>query len=189
MEIAINNFKLKKREMLFKIDHFNVSFTKMQLIGKNGTGKTSLFNEIKKGNHAINISCNQLSYINQKLILLSNLSITENIELLLPIDNNVLETYLSFFPSLTADKKIKHLSGGQKQLLNFLIGFNQEADCYLIDEPFNNLDRKNRTIIINLLTNTSKSFIIVAHGYNLDFCNENIIIEDKELKYARKNEN
>lgn len=187
MEITINNFKLKKRKLLFDIDSFNISFTKMQLIGKNGTGKTSFFNEIKEGNKSINISCNQLSYINQKLILLPNLSIIENIELLLPIKNTVLEVYLGFFPDLTATKKIKYLSGGQKQLLNFLIGFNQEVDCYLIDEPFNNLDRKIRTIIVDLLTDTTKSFIIVAHGYDLDFCNENLIIENKEFKYESKN--
>ncbi len=182
MKLVLNKSSLViKNKKLLTQTSMEVSFNKMQIKGLNGSGKTTMLNCIKEQTNGFQLESNNVSYINQKLILLLNLSINENINLLAPFENTIINQLLTIFPNLDLSKKVKKLSGGQKQILNFLIGFNQQAEVYLIDEPFNNVDKAKREIILDMLTNSDKHLIIVAHGYNLEFCDTKMTIKDKRI--------
>lgn len=65
-----------------------------------------------------------------------------------------------------AHSQISELSGGQKQRVFLARAFLQEADVYLLDEPFSGIDATTEAIIIDLfklLKNQGKTFLIVHH--------------------------
>ncbi len=132
------------------------------LVGNNGIGKTCLLNLITKnltpqrGNTHINGS---YIYINQDPLLLENLSVKRNI---IFFNQTNSQEIINKLKDLNINKKVKHLSGGQKQLVYLLICLYSNYDIYLIDEPFNNLD-KNKVHLIYELINTKHNVIVVDH--------------------------
>ena len=65
-----------------------------------------------------------------------------------------------------ADRQIGELSGGQQQRLFIARAFLQEADIYLMDEPFAGVDRTTETALITLfeeLKSQGKTLIVVHH--------------------------
>jgi len=68
------------------------------------------------------------------------------------------------------------LSGGQQRIVTILANFiaRPGADFYIIDEPFNNLDESNTSIVINLIKEMhlkypSSTFLIVTHPHQEKF--------------------
>lgn len=68
-----------------------------------------------------------------------------------------------------AKRPIGQLSGGQKQRVFLARALAQEADLYLLDEPFNGVDANTEKIIreyIQHLKKTGKTIIVVHHKLN-----------------------
>lgn len=68
--------------------------------------------------------------------------------------------------STFANRQISQLSGGQRQRVFLARALAQEADIYVMDEPFAGVDMKTERIIINLLKelkNDGKTIIVVHH--------------------------
>ncbi|WOO91905.1 ABC transporter ATP-binding protein [Mollicutes bacterium LVI A0078] len=63
---------------------------------------------------------------------------------------------------------MKTLSGGQKQLVYLLISLSTNYELYLIDEPFNNLD-KDRVEYIKALIMSKNNVLIIDHLNLFDF--------------------
>lgn len=64
------------------------------------------------------------------------------------------------------DRSIANLSGGQKQRVFLARALAQQADLYVLDEPFVGIDAPTEKIIINLLKNLQqqgKTIIVVHH--------------------------
>lgn len=65
-----------------------------------------------------------------------------------------------------ADRQISELSGGQQQRAFLARALAQEADLYLMDEPFSGVDVSSKAIIIPLLENLKiqgKTIVVVHH--------------------------
>lgn len=65
-----------------------------------------------------------------------------------------------------ADRQISELSGGQQQRVFLARSLVQDADIYLMDEPFKGVDAKSEKTIINLLKelrDREKTLIVVHH--------------------------
>lgn len=60
-------------------------------------------------------------------------------------------------------KKLKHLSGGELQVVNICIGLAKESKLLLIDEPYNNLSKINKSIFENIIMSVDRKIIIVSH--------------------------
>ena len=68
-----------------------------------------------------------------------------------------------------ADRQISQLSGGQQQRAFLARALLQEANLYLMDEPFAGIDLASETVIINLLKglrDQGKTILLVHHDLN-----------------------
>ncbi len=165
------------------------------LTGKSGSGKSTLLNIISgiqvydSGNYFVNkvkldvyddqymsqFRNAKIGYIVQDYALIEDYSVLENI--LLPSmynkkfekkdiqdKANVLAKDFGLFDSI--DKKVKHISGGQKQRTAIARSLILDPAIILADEPTTNLDEENFLLIIELfeaLKRAKKLIIIATH--------------------------
>lgn len=139
--------------------------------GRNGIGKSTLFKliygleKLDKGHIKYNykkISKKDINYIPQEVLLFPNLSARDNILLLSKKKDDVIK-FLSDNVRYSLKKKVKDLSGGEKQMLNLAIGLFNEAEIYLIDEPFNNLEKNYVALIKGKIENLKGIVILIDH--------------------------
>lgn len=64
-------------------------------------------------------------------------------------------------------KKVKTLSGGQKQTVNIILGLIHQPEIVLLDEPFVGLDYTKSAQLISTLKNLHKTIICVSHDIDL----------------------
>jgi ABC-type bacteriocin/lantibiotic exporter with double-glycine peptidase domain len=76
----------------------------------------------------------------------------------------------------------KNISGGQRQRISLARAFYRNADLFLLDEPFNELDETSEIILLNhlqQLANNGKIIVMVTHNKKaLSFCNKTISLDD-----------
>jgi iron complex transport system ATP-binding protein len=192
--ISVKNLCVEKegRELLSQL---SVKFNKGQfwaILGKNGTGKTTLlhtlagFNPYSKGSIKIN---------DQELKSLTILSLAQQIALLPQLLeaslNCTVKQSISYgrYPwhknkgeknqdqqliqqAITnmeldglCDKNIQQISGGELRKVEIATILAQNSETLLLDEPLNHLDVANRLKLMKLLQQLSqnKSIIIVTH--------------------------
>jgi len=160
------------------------------ILGKSGSGKTSLLNVmsgcdrfnsgeiifngilIKKHQKRVwnTIRNEQIGYIYQNFNLLTNLSVEENIALVLRmngvIDQNEIERKVSYTLSLVGLKEynkrvVDTLSGGQQQRVAFARSIVKDPTVIVADEPTGNLDSKSALEVMNALKKVSKQKLVV----------------------------
>lgn len=187
--LKFKDFKLKRGvKKLYQVDNLTVEFRKLQIVGPNGSGKSSLLKHLDK--YSKKYFKAKVGYVNQHPMLISRLDIKSNCELLLTTDySDLLAEYMTIFPELDSRKKVAKLSGGQIQVLNILFNLHEEKELYFIDEPYNNLDQNNRQYIENKLINLDANLIIIAHGYQLNFCDTTLVIDNQTIEERHENPN
>jgi len=69
------------------------------------------------------------------------------------------------------DKLVKNLSGGQKQLLAFVMGYQTAGRIFLLDEPTAALDKKNTVLLMDAITMLTQKknliIIMITHDHML----------------------
>lgn len=167
-------------KILFENASLIIEKGRYHLLGNNGVGKTTLFNlltnNLKPQEGSIQID-KDFVYINQFPLLLENVSIKNNI---LFFNKNKKKDIIKKLIECKIDtnKKVKSLSGGQKQLVYLLINLISDYNLYLIDEPFNNLDQ-NRISLVKDLIDEKNNVIIIDHLNTYNY--KNIKIENRGL--------
>ena len=196
------NIQIKQKEIL-------------GIVGPNGSGKTTVFNILcglikpNKGNIFIDgININNLSITQKsKLIALApqNTIFPEDISVFeLTVmgrnpymnllswesldDNKLAVQYINRVGILQlASKKLKHISGGERQLALIAMVLCQETPIILLDEPTSNLDIKNQLHImdnINAIRESSnKTILINLHDLNLaaKYCDKIIFLKNGKV--------
>lgn len=148
-------------------------------IGKSGCGKTTLLNLLSGLIHVssgeIESSFKQVSYLTQKPVLLSYRNGFENAILGSELRNDIIGDSKNDVPKLfdlfdlkdALNKFPKELSGGMKQRIGIIQTMLINAELYLLDEPFNAIDRNALLKIEKYIWETLKgkraSGIIVTH--------------------------
>lgn len=145
------------------------------LVGRNGVGKSTLLKMLAKieNNHRDtlfwNIKQDQISYTPSQLAYYNYM----RVKTLLQFHHDHSDRFnyqqammhLQTF-SIDMNKKVDHLSDGQKKILCYIIALSYESELYLIDEPFPNVDlvfdEQFRKMIIQN-KNESNTFIISTH--------------------------
>ena len=163
-------------ERVIEFDNYNLTIkegnimntTNMIIVlGKNGTGKSTYLNFLAKelgvnisyksqlaNNYTDNnLTVHELLYNQIKESMMSSMFVADVVNLL-----GVNKIF---------DKKVKKLSGGEKQRLNITLCLGKIADIYLIDEPSSSLDIEYRFIatkvIKRFLLHNKKIGFIVEH--------------------------
>ncbi|MFC0235839.1 ribosomal protection-like ABC-F family protein [Fictibacillus phosphorivorans] len=144
---------------------------KIVLTGKNGTGKSTLLQEIYNGNETI-VKSNQLKvgYFHQHLNILDPLkSILENVMEHSLYDETWVRTVLArmLFKREDVFKRVEVLSGGEKMKTALAKLFLSDYNVLLLDEPSNYLDLFTREALEEVLVAYPGTFILATHDRRL----------------------
>ena len=151
------------------------------LIGVNGVGKTTILNaimnlvpkqagEVRIDGELLKYSLyEKISFIPDESIMLLEFTIREAMDFMRDFyvswNEQKAQDILRFF-NLKETMIIKELSKGNIAKVNLLLGFAQDSDYILMDEPFNNIDIFTREEIANIFTTTlveDKGVLITTH--------------------------
>jgi len=193
------------------------------LLGVNGAGKTTTFRmimgllemtegSIKLNNKDIDYSVtDKIGFLTEERSLLTKLTVREQVlfygNLKGMNDNEIIEkvTVLleKFGISEYMDKKIKELSKGNQQKIQFITAIMNEPKLLILDEPFSGLDPFNVELFKNEIINLSKKgCMIIFSSHRMEhvelFCEKIIVLlrgktvlqgSIKEIKesYQKKN--
>ena len=206
----------------------NLSFTVddgeiFGLLGENGAGKTTTFRiimglleansgEVLLDHEKIDYSkTDKIGFVTEERSLLTKLSVQEQIEFYATlkgmekqeIDKKLDEWLEKFEITSYKNRKIKELSKGNQQKIQFISAVIHEPKLLILDEPFTGLDPINvklmKEAIIDL-KNKGCSIIFSSHQmeYIEDFCEKLVILvkgkpilegnlKDIKESYAKKN--
>ncbi|MBE5909462.1 MAG: ABC transporter ATP-binding protein [Lachnospiraceae bacterium] len=162
------------------------------LRGKNGTGKTTLFNaiqgKIKIEGGEINIcGLNVRDAFNENVITCINQNcklyvadVKSNISVFQSYPIGELENYREYLPEALFEKLLKNcngndattLSGGEQQLVLFARMLVQNSPIVLLDEPFSAMDNRTRKQCEEILFSDrfkDKTVIIITHENDPEF--------------------
>lgn len=162
---------------------------KVGLIGKNGTGKSTLFRIIEGSQ---DFESGSLQFGHQVLMayydqshedLNPDLNIVEEIQNFVPqMDQEDVRTLLGrfLFTNDEVFKPISVLSGGERARVMLTKLFLTEANFLLLDEPTNHLDIYSKEVLEDALIAYEGTLLVISHDrYFLDrVCNQIVEIED-----------
>lgn len=170
------------------ISNLNLEFPATGLnivVGKSGCGKTTLLNVIGSmdndyigtvnvgGKVLSKMSDKQLSeyknfttgYIFQKEDLFEELTVEENLKIVLDMQSkkaNIAEVLEKVGLAGFEKRKIKYLSGGEKQRVGIARVLIKDCAIILADEPTSALDSKNGSQIFKILQDISREKLVIA---------------------------
>ena len=193
-------FKPKSKDKTVALDNVNISFPNKGLVfvvGKSGSGKTTLLSliggldnvtegqilvndeEINKFSHRKldQYRNNTVGYIFQDYQLIENLTIYENLKMMLDFknekgDSKIKEALKEVDLEGYENRLPKELSGGQKQRISIARILVKNPAIILADEPTGNLDVKNTKQILSLLKNIAKDKLVLVVSHDIFSANE-----------------
>ena len=158
------------------------------IIGKNGSGKSSLIKEIINNNDNIKIGSNiRVGYIPQENIFDNEeLSVMEEVRKTFIGEEKILRSALSkfYFTSRDINRKIKNLSGGEKVRLKLFILMQQDSNLLVLDEVTNHIDISTKEMLEEALNEYKGTIIFISHDrYFINaLATKIVLIEDKKLR-------
>lgn len=166
---------------------------KIAFVGQNGQGKSTLakiiVSEIDyEGNVKIGHNV-QLGYFaqNQSTYLEGNQTVLESAEDSATAENrtkvrDLLGAFL--FPGDAVEKKVKVLSGGERNRLALCKLLLQPFNVLIMDEPTNHLDIASKTVLKEALLKFKGTLILVSHDRDFiqGLCEKVIAFRDKEVR-------
>ena len=191
--IDIRNLTLRYGDLTL-FQNFNLRVNRGQrwaLVGRNGTGKTTLFSLIfadhpqayaqeiylfgrRRGSgesiwdikRRINyLGPEQISYLNPKSILMKADDYIKQVDK--AVDQQILDSLVQFFDASEMMKKqVSFLSSGELQLLMIMTCFLSNKELLLLDEPFQYLDGVQRDRLAQYLSRHLKretTMILITH--------------------------
>ncbi|MGE0078918.1 MAG: ATP-binding cassette domain-containing protein [Bacteroidales bacterium] len=145
---------------------------KVAFVGKNGEGKTTMsrivigeldYDGVTKIGH--NVSVGYFAQ-NQDELLDSSMTVLDTIDRVAVGDvrakmRDILGAFL--FRGEDVDKKVKVLSGGERNRLALAKLMLQPYNLLVLDEPTNHLDMRSKDVLKNALLNFDGTLIVVSH--------------------------
>lgn len=170
----------ENKPILFESNFVIRRGAKLTLMGQNGAGKSTIFSMIMGELHpeegriitgqglTIAIAKQFIPHTKWEITVREflELAFTEKVY---DIDKRALEIFKTVELTVSLDKKIKDLSGGQKGRLLIAQALIQDPDILLLDEPTNNLDKAGIQLLTDFMKNYTKTVIVISH--DADFLN------------------
>lgn len=167
------------------------------LSGENGTGKTTLLNILTGYDNDYSgdydsVHVNEIGYVSQDLFFLEDQSVYNNLDIY-DIDEKKIDVALDNFGlSYLKNKKIRNLSGGERQQISIIRELLKENKITIFDETFSSIDEESKRMIMKHVKSLSKNklFIIVSHDkFALSFADVVLTINNKKIITDVINEN
>ena len=189
--LKLENYSLAFEEKLLD----NVSFTvhsgeKVALVGANGTGKTSMLRQVWKNDHpAIHFGEEAVpaffSQLHAEILKEQNTIYQEFYDMGFGTPAQV-EEYLEkyCFDPDTLNRKVGHLSGGEKNLLQLAKLAAGNANLLLLDEPSSHLDTFAQIALEDAIAAYKGAVLMVSHDfYTIVNCADTILfVEDGTIR-------
>ena len=174
----------------------------LALRGSNGSGKTTFLRIIAgvdkdyEGNieYAEGLT---IGYVPQDIVLFESLSVKDNLKAFCNGNNSKenfagLENYAKELNLLGLfKKKVNKLSGGQKRLINFLVGIASNPKIILLDEVIVGMDEDTVNKVIKLINviKADKIMIITSHQdeFMREVCNLSGRLTEGKLELGYEN--
>ncbi len=213
IELKNISFKYETSDFLFKNVNLKINFgEKVGILGKSGSGKTSLVNmicgflkphsgEILIDNDAL-IKENYLSWqknislveqnvylfndtIKNNIILSKNDEKVDHERLEESINNAQLKDFINKEPNgleTLINQNSSNISGGERQRIGIARALYRKSKLIILDEPTSSLDEENSLEILRLLKNIKRTTIIII-SHDLD------VLKICDSNYSLKNKN
>ncbi len=181
-----------KQRMLFELDSISKSLgdkklikdfsirilqnDRIAIVGKNGAGKSTLLRLllgqlgpdsgiIKQGDFSIGYFDQQRKMIDDEKNLIETFCPNGGDRVDVRGTNMHVFGYLKqfLFPKEDLNKKVGHLSGGEKNRVALALLFTKDVDCLILDEPTNDLDIPTINILEEAIQNFSGAVLFVSH--------------------------
>ena len=192
--LEVNNYNVAFDETLLENVNFEIKSTdKVAIVGSNGTGKTTLFEEIFNNNHP-SIKLNKdtkiayLSQIQGRTLKESNTIREEFFDAGFKTSEEILSYIERYgFNEEKLDQKIETLSGGEKNMLQLAKISDSNAQMLLLDEPTSHLDTYSQIALERAIKNFNGAVLMISHDfYSIVNCMDYVlIIEDKTIRRMR----
>ena len=189
--LKVTDYNLAFDEVLLEDVNFEIKSTdKVALAGSNGTGKTTLFQEIFKNNNpSIEIDKDtKIGYLSQlqgQTLNYSNTIAEEFFDLGFKTYDDIKEYLAGYnFDEELLNQKIGTLSGGEKNLIQLAKLCEVGADLLLLDEPTSHLDTYSQIALEKAIKNYKGAILMVSHDYyTIANCMDYVLlIEDKKIR-------
>ena len=181
--LSLDNYSLSFEEKLLEGVSFSVhSGEKVALVGANGTGKTSMLREIwQNKNPSIRFSESAspafFSQLHAEILNEKNSIYEELFDIGFETHAQV-EEYLQgyCFDPDSLGRKVAHLSGGEKNLLQLAKLAAGKANILLLDEPSSHLDTFSQIALENAIADYKGAVLMVSHDfYTIVNCADTIL--------------
>ncbi|MCR8848206.1 ATP-binding cassette domain-containing protein [Rossellomorea sp. SC111] len=148
------------------------------IYGASGSGKSTLLNIIAgfeaPDSGSIHKTFDHLEYVMQEHMLLTNISVKENMYLKLNVTDHPVDQYdaiiLDTCRKLSIDglieEKVSFLSGGEKQRVSIARALLSAPDIILLDEPTASIDYEVKEDLLILLLKLSKERLIIVSTHD-----------------------
>lgn len=189
--LKVTDFSVSFDELLLENVTFEMNSTdKIAIIGANGTGKTTLLQEIFENNNS-SIEVNEeveMAYLSQ----IQGKTLNEN--------NSLVDEFFDFgfksyeqisahlsrygFEEEKLKQKIGNLSGGEKNMLQLAKISASTANLLLLDEPTSHLDVYSQIALEKAMKNYKGAVLMVSHDfYSIVNCMDYVLlVEDKTIR-------
>ena len=164
------------------------------LKGVSGSGKTTLLNILGGLDSGYTgcvetggIQTDSIAYMLQKSVLISGLSVYENLKLIKDDDELIKEYSRLFDVDKLLERKPEKLSGGERQRISLIRCLLRNPKLIIADEPTASLDLENACIIAKALKSVSNSGNIIVIATHED-CFDDVADEILYLKDGRISE-
>lgn len=194
LALEVKDYSVSFDDVLLENVNFELNPTeKVAIIGSNGTGKTTLLQEIFENNNpAIKINENAtvayLSQLQNKTLNESNTILEEFFDAGFKTRDDIKAHVLDYgFDEESVNQKISALSGGEKNMLQLAKISASQANILLLDEPTSHLDTYSQIALEKAIKNYKGAILMVSHDfYTVVNCMDSVlIIEDKTIRKVR----
>ncbi len=182
------NLSVDSKELLVKSNMEIYYQERVCLMGKNGTGKTTLIKNIINNTHDnIKLGVNiQIGYLPQEIRFDDEeLTVYDYVRSFFIGSESELRSKLNrfYFSSESINKKLKSISGGEKVRIKLLELILKKSNFLILDEPTNHIDIDTKEILEESLLDYDGTILFISHDrYFINKIATKIVrIENKKL--------